>query len=218
LLRSTSRYVLLLAARQSGKSLTCALIALGTALTKPGALILVLSPSQRQSAEQVRTISSLHGKLKGAPALSADSVLKMAFANGSRIIALPGSEKTVRGYSAVDLVIIDEASRVDDALISATRPMLATSNGRLIALTTPAGKRGFFFDAWHGDGDFERIKISVDMVPRISEEFLAAELKELGPGIFSQEYGLTFVDNDESVFPHAVIAAAFTDLVRPLWM
>ena len=57
----------------------------------------------------------------------------------------------MRGYAAADLVIIDEAARVEDDLISAFRPMLATSNGRLIALTTPAGKRGWFFDAWHGD-------------------------------------------------------------------
>jgi hypothetical protein len=50
---------------------------------------------------------------------------KLELANGSRILSLPGSERTVRGYAAADLVVIDEATRVDDELISAVRPMLA---------------------------------------------------------------------------------------------
>ena len=81
------------------------------------------------------------------------SVLKAQMENGSRILALPGTEKTVRGYAQASLVVIDEAARVEDELIAAVRPMLAVSEGggRLIALTTPAGKRGWFFDAWTGD-------------------------------------------------------------------
>ena len=79
------------------------------------------------------------------------SVLKAELANGSRIVALPGNERTVRGYAAADLIIIDEANRVEDDLISAVRPMMATSQGRLIALTTPAGKRGWFYESWIGD-------------------------------------------------------------------
>ena len=125
----------------------------------------------------------------------ADSVLRAEFANGSRIIALPGTEKSVRGDAAADLVIIDEAARVEDDLISAVRPMLETGNGRLIARTTPAGKRGWFFDAWHGDGDWHPVKVSVDHCPRISKEFLADELKELGAQRYSEQDGLEFRDN-----------------------
>ena len=217
LLRSTALRLLLLCARQTGKTTTTGIIALGTALYKPASLTLILSPSQRQSAEMHRTVMAMHARLKGAPELKADSVLRAEFANGSRIIALPGTEKTVRGYAAADLAIIDEAARVEDDLIAAVRPMLATSNGRLIALTTPAGKRGWFFDAWHGDGDWHRVKVSVDHCPRISKEFLADELKELGAQRYSEEYGLEFRDNDEAVFPLAVIQAAFTSEVTPLW-
>ena len=72
------------------------------------------------------------------------SILRAEFANGSRILALPGTEKTVSGYAAADLVVIDEAARVEDDLLAAIRPMLATSNGRLIALTTPAEKGAGF--------------------------------------------------------------------------
>jgi hypothetical protein len=217
LLRSTAPRMLLLCSRQSGKSTTTGIIALATALHRPASLTLILSPSQRQSAEMQRTVMAMHSRIEGAPALRADSVLRAEFANGSRILALPGSEKTVRGYAGVDLAIIDEAARVEDDLIAAVRPMLATSNGRLIALSTPAGKRGWFYEAWHGDGDWHRVKVTADQCPRISKEFLADELKELGAQRFSEEYGLEFRDNDEAVFPLAVIAAAFTSEVSPLW-
>lgn len=217
LLRSTAPRVLELAARQVGKTTTTGLIALHTALYKPSSLTLILSPSLRQSAEFQRSLMGLHRGLPGAPALKADSVLRAEFENGSRIVALPGSEKTTRGYAGVDLAIIDEAARVDDELIVAVRPMLATSNGRLIALTTPAGKRGFFFDAWHGTGNWHRVRVTPDMCPRISKEFLAEELEELGPARYAEEYGLEFRDSDEAMFPIGVIQAAFTKEVEPLW-
>lgn len=217
LLRSDAKRMLLLCARQTGKTTTTSLIALHTAIFKPRSLTLILSPSQRQSAEMQRTTMGNHARLRGAPSLEAESVLRATFSNGSRIIALPGTEKTVRGFAAADLVILDEASRVDDDLIAAVRPMLATSNGRLIALTTPAGKRGWFYEAWTGEGDWHRVRVSAAECPRISAEFLADELKELGPQRYSEEYELEFRDDDEAVFPVGVIQAAFSQEVEPLW-
>lgn len=217
LLRSDAARMLLLCARQTGKTTTTSLIALNTAIYKPRSLSLILSPSQRQSAEMQRTVMAMHRNLKGAPSLRSESVMKSELANGSRIIALPGNEATVRGFAGVDLAIIDEAARVDDDLLAAVRPMLATSNGRLIALTTPAGKRGWFYEAWHGEGNWHRVKVAADQCPRITPEFLAEELKELGPQRYSEEYELQFRDSDEAVFPVGVIQNAFTSEVTPLW-
>lgn len=146
------------------------------------------------------------------------SVLKAELANGSRIVALPGNERTVRGYAAADLIIIDEANRVEDDLISAVRPMMATSQGRLIALTTPAGKRGWFYESWIGDDSWHRVRVFAHECPRISKQFLDEELRELGAQRFSEEYGLQFLDADEAVFPSAIIDAAFTPEVVPLWI
>jgi phage FluMu gp28-like protein len=185
----------------------------------PGALVVVVSPSQRQSAEMLRTIKGLLAKLDGAPD-SSDSVLKIELANGSRILALPGTEKTIRGLAGAALVIIDEAARVEDELLAAVRPMLATNaNGRLIALTTPAGKRGFFYEAWHGAPEaWHRVKVGAEDCPRISKAFLAEELRELGPTRYSEEYGLQFVDSLTSAFPTTIIDRAFTSEIRPLWI
>lgn len=209
---------LLLCSRQSGKSTITALLALWTAIYESPALVLLLSPSQRQSGELFRTVIGFHSKLDGAPRLTSESTLRAEFANGSRVIALPGTEKTVRGYAAADLVVLDESARVADELLAAVRPMMATkSNGRLIALTTPAGKRGWFYDAWTKGEDWNRVKVAASDCPRISKEFLAEELRELGPTRFSEEYELVFRDDDEAVFPVAVIERAFTAEVQPLW-
>jgi hypothetical protein len=60
--------------------------------------------------------------------------------------ALPGTEKTIRGFSGAALLIVDEAARVDDALYYAVKPMLAVSGGSLLMLSTPYGRRGGFFE------------------------------------------------------------------------
>jgi len=195
-------------------------MALWTAIFEAPSLVVLFSPSQRQSAELFRTVMQFHAKLQGAPKLSAESVLKAEMENGSRILALPGTEKTVRGYAKADLVVIDEAARVEDELIAAVRPMMATTEGggRLIALTTPAGKRGWFFEAWTGTQDWHRVRVTAEDCPRISKEFLAEELRELGAQRFSEEYGLAFLDPDEAVFPTAIIDRAFSNKgVLPLW-
>jgi hypothetical protein len=219
LLRTRPSRSLLLCARQTGKSTTTALTGLWTAIYEAPALVVIVSPSQRQSAEMFRTLMLYHGKLEGAPGLVGESVLKAEFVNGSRILALPGSEKTTRGLANVSVAIIDEAAAVEDELLAAIRPMMAVSKGggRLIALSTPRGRRGWFHEAWFGTGDWTRVRVPATACPRISKEFLAGELKELGALRYSEEFELEFVDNDEQVFPGAIIAAAFTDQVRPLW-
>jgi hypothetical protein len=217
LLRKSPRRALLNCCRQGGKTEAASQSTLHTALMTSSALCIVVSPSQRQSAEFFRRCMASYRMLKGVPGLRAESVLRAEFENDSRIIALPGSEATVRGYAAADLVVIDEAARVEDELLAAVRPMLATSNGRLIALSTPAGKRGWFYEAWIGDDSWHRVRVPASECPRISKEFLAEELRELGQQRFSEEYELAFVDANEAVFGSAIIEAAFSQEVSPLW-
>ena len=194
--------------------------ALHTAIYEAPALVLLVSPSQRQSGELFRAVMSFHENLNGAPALTAESALRAQPSNGSRILALPGTEKTIRGYAAAKLVVVDEAARCEETLLAAVRPMLAVTKGggRLIALSTPAGKRGWFYEAWVGTDDWHRTQVPASECPRISKEFLDEELRELGAQRFSEEYGLEFLDPDEAVFPEAIINAAFTPEVVPLWM
>ena len=139
LLRERPRRCLMLCARQTGKTEVAIHLGLWTALFEPPALVLIVSPSQRQSQEVFRRLMIAHGKLKGVPELVQESALRAQFGNGSRVLALPGSEKTTRGYAGANIVVLDEAARVPDELVTALRPTMAVVDGSLIALSTPAG-------------------------------------------------------------------------------
>jgi hypothetical protein len=151
------------------------------------------------------------------PAKTRDSKLQLHLDNGSRIIGLPASEGKVRVYSSVALLLIDEASRVSDALYSAMRPMLAVSRGRLLALSTPCGKRGWFHEAWSGPGDWQRVKITAEQCPRIAPDFLAEERRELGERCYRQEYLCSFEDAVGAVFAYDDIRAAFDNDLEPMF-
>ena len=179
--------------------------------------MVIVSPSQRQSAELFRSVMRFRELLDPAPELVAESVLRAEFKNGSRIIALPGSQKTVRGLAAVKLAILDEAAQCDDEIAAAIRPMLATVDGSLAMLSTPFGRTGMFFESWHSDQDWTRYRVSADECPRLSKEFLDGELKALGPLAFSEEYQLEFRDNALAVFSGHLIERAFSQEVRALW-
>src|SRR5215208_1969450 len=127
LLGSSSERVLLNCSRQSGKSTMSAVIALHRALYHPGSLILCLAPALRQSQELFGKVAGFYRDLGRPVPADAEQRLGLELANGSRIAALPGSEKTIRGFSGVGLLLVDEASRVDDGLYHAVRPMLAVS-------------------------------------------------------------------------------------------
>jgi hypothetical protein len=216
-LRSNSPRLLLLASRQAGKSSVAAALALQTALLRPRSPVLLLSPSLRQSGELYRKIVDLFGALGRPMGVTAESALRLELANGSRVVSLPGDEKNIRGFSGVALLIIDEAARVADSLYYAVRPMLAVSRGRLVALSTPFGKRGWYHDEWHSEGVWERVKITAEQCPRISAAFLAEERRALGERWFRQEFLCSFEDTIDAVFSWADIQAAMSDEVKPLF-
>jgi hypothetical protein len=216
-LGSSYTQTLLLCSRQAGKSTVAAALAVREALLQRRALVLVLSPSLRQSGELFRKILDHFNALDRPVSVKAESALRIEFANGSRVVSLPGDEGTIRGFSGVTLLIIDEAARVMDDLYCAVRPMLAVSQGKLIALSTPFGQRGWFYDAWQSLEQWQRIRVTADECPRISQAFLEEERRALGERWFRQEYMCSFEDSIDAVFLAADIEAAFSNNVQPLF-
>ena len=217
LLRSTSSRVLLNCSRQSGKSTMSGVMALHRALYFPRSLVLCLAPSERQSKELFAKVSDSYRRLRGTPAPASDRKLGMQLPNGSRIEALPGSEKTVRGFSGTSLLIVDEAARVDDELYYAVRPMLAVSGGALMMLTTPYGKRGVFYEEWTSGREWDRYEVPARECPRITREFLEEERAALPPWVFRQEYECSFEETEDQIFTHEMVQAAVTPEVKPLF-
>lgn len=217
-LRSRARQAAWLCSRQSGKSVCAAALAAHEAIYRPGSLTLVVAPTERQSAELVRKVRDVLAAVRSSVRETAESVTRVELANGSRVVGLPGSERTVRGFSAVDLLVLDEAARIEDALYHAVRPMLAVSGGRLIALTSAWGRRGWLYEVWtNGGQDWERELVPATMCPRIAPDFLEEERRSLPRWVFESEYMCRFAEAAGAVFREEDLQAAFDPNLKPLF-
>jgi hypothetical protein len=215
---STSKRDLLNCSRQAGKSTAAALLALHEALFVPDSVTVLVSPSQRQSSELFRKVVEFRNLLPAEPDLLEDNRLSMHVRGGGRVLSLPGSEATIRGISAVTLLVEDEAARVDDNLYRSVRPMLAVRNGRLVLMSTPFGKRGHFYQEWSDGGDgWTRVRVPATEVDRISPEFLEEERASLGDWWYRQEYLCDFVEAEDAFFRDLDVVDAITPEVRPLF-
>lgn len=223
LLRCTDRQILVNCSRQVGKSTTTATLAAHDALYHPGSPILLLSPTLRQSGQLFQKVKWVLKRLgeQYAPIVT-DNALSVILANGSAIHSLPGKGGTVRGFSGVRRVIVDEAAFVADDLFPAVSPMLAVSGGRMVLLSTPFGKRGFFYERWAESeraeragerADWKRFAVTAAECPRIPAEFLASERRALG-ALYDQEYNCQFLDVIMAAFRGEDIDAALTDDVE----
>ena len=192
--------------RQWGKSTVIAVKAVHHAFTQPDRLVVVCSPSLRQSREFCRKVLLFLGKL---------GITSLELPNGSRIVGLPANENTIRGFSAATMLLIDEAARVSDGLYAAAKPMLATTNGEMWLLSTPHGSRGFFHREWMDAlSDWERVCVTAEQCTRIFPAFLKEEKRSLGEFRFRQEYCCEFLEEGRAVFPAAWVDSAFAPWSR----
>lgn len=209
---------LLLCSRQAGKSTTVAVLALHEALYLEHSLVLLLSPCLRQSQELFRKVVSLYQDLPHPVPVKRLSALRLELKNHSRIISLPGKEENLRGFSKVKLLIIDEAARVPDELYYSVKPMLAVSRGRLVALSTPWGQRGWFYDCYISGGPgWQRYKITASDCPRIAPQFLAEERQSMPETWYRSEYLCEFTDPVDQLFSYDLIQEALTGEVKALF-
>jgi hypothetical protein len=113
------------------------------------------------------------------------------------------------------MIVVDEAAQCTDDIMPALLPMLGTSGGRLLMLSTPFGRRGFFFEAWAGgDPAWERHRSVAAECPRIPAAFVEEQRRLLGRRMFEQEMCCEFVEVEGQLFPQDAIDRAFTDTDR----
>jgi hypothetical protein len=211
------RRALLLCSRRSGKTTVAAVKALQAAMfatpEKP-ATILLLAPAGKQSVEMLDTIFRLFRKLGRPVPRETDRRAILDFENGSRIMPLSANEDTVLGFTPT-LIILDEAARIPDILFESIRPMMALGQCQMIALSTPFGKRGWFWRAWFDERqEWKRIRITASDCPRISKEFLEDERRGArSESWFLQEYHCSFESVEGLVYPG--FSACVSDLPNP---
>jgi len=217
LLRSQATRLLLLCSRQLGKSTAVACVALNEAYLNDDATVLLVSRSERQAELLFRKVSRFHKAVNLVQATK-ELALSLELTNGSEVVALPGDADTIRGFSAPRLIIIDEASRVRDDVLAAVLPMLIANKGRLLALSTPCGMLGWFYEKWSSaDPAWQRINAKASESPRISAEALAEQLASLGSRLYAQEFDNQFLESTGQCFATDVILAAFDCDDEPLF-
>lgn len=201
-LHRRARRELLCWSRQSGKSQAVAARALFEALHRAPAFVVVSSFAERQSGELLLKIRDLLRPLEDRFPLVSDAALSLRFANGSRILALPGRPASPRSLSDVDLVVLDEAAWTSDELFHAIVPVLAASDGDLVALSSAPEEEGlgWYWREWTNEGrisfaeapttaadEWHRTLVTALDVPHLSRRVLD-EQRRRRPRVFDREF------------------------------
>jgi hypothetical protein len=206
-LRET-RPAVLLKGRQVGASLAAAALAVHTAIYYAETNVVIVSPSLKQSTEI--TARARTGLRKLSARLTQDSTSTLRLANGSRVLSLPGTARSVRGWTA-KLLILDEAAFISAETFTAARALVATG-GRLVVQSTPALADGDFHELVTADDpELARFTVPSDSVPTISAAFLEAERRAMSPDAFAAEYECRFGSAGASLFSLDRINALFEE-------
>jgi hypothetical protein len=159
--------IVVLTARQVGKTTAAACGMAHSAVFMPGSLSVVACPTQNQSAEALRKVRDM--VLKAGAELTTDNVFKLELGNGSRVLALPGTEDSIRGLTVDAWIVADEAARLDPSIMAALHPMRTQRpNARFAMLSTAWTRTDPFWSAWASDDpSWTHIKATIDVEPNL---------------------------------------------------
>ncbi len=203
--------LLLNCCRQSGKSLVACAAASQLAALNDNSTIIFVSPSQRQSQENIKRCYDLIVGAGYEGEVLKPKQLELDFKNRSRIIALPSNSSGVRGFSNVRGLILEECAFFgDDSIFEAVFPFVATQpQAVVLALSTPNGINNWFYRQWSEVEHWEKIEIPASLCSRIPPEFLQQQRAELGERKFSQEYECKFISGESVYIPEDILRRAF---------
>jgi phage FluMu gp28-like protein len=213
LLRSQSKRIVACWARQTGKTTAIAIKVIHFAFTNAKTTTLIVSRGLRQSMIMFGVIEHLvvtHRVLQRSVVKSTRTLIQLR--NGSQIIALPCGPDgaSLRGYTA-DLVVMDEASFMpEDVILSVIFPMLATTNGTAIMLSTPWGRDHVFYRSFKNPNYWSQ-HVRAEECPRISKEFLEEQRRDIGELRYKMEYEAEFVENENCFFKQDLIRECIED-------
>ena len=181
--------IVVLTARQVGKTTAAACGMAHSAILMPGSLSVIACPTQSQSAEALRKVRDM--VLKAGAELTADNVYKLELANGSRVLALPDTEDSIRGLTVDAWIVADEAARLKPSIMAALHPMRTQRpNARFAMLSTAWSRTDPFWSVWSSDDpSWTHIKATVDVAPNlIAPDVLDRARHQLSEDDFKREY------------------------------
>lgn len=197
--------------RQSGKTSVLAARAVEE-LHVPESLTLCVAPAERQAKIIAREIG--RQLQRTSLVITRPTQTELEIANGARVIALPSTSDTIRGFPAVSCLIIDECAFLQgegggEDLISSVLPML-TEDGQVFFSSTPAGKNNYFarlfLDAKPGDG-IHRIVVRGTDISRLADK-VERMRRTLSATKFRQEILVEMLADGQAYFDLSIIEQA----------
>lgn len=218
--------------RQIGKSEICSIDAGEYAVKNKNKVVLMIAPTERQAfslfEKTLYYLAANHKALikkgKERPTKS-----KINLKNGTRIWCLPtGLSGLGIRFLTVHRLYVDECSRVPEEVFTAITPMLLTTGGDTIYLSTPAGKDGTFAETFinkdNAYNSFTRFSASSEEVITKREicdtwsehqrdkglQHLERERSRMSVLQYAQEYTGELIDELRQFFPTDLIKSCLT--------
>jgi len=205
LLTDKSNRIIACMGRQTGKTTTIAAKAIHYAYTNPNTTTLIITPSLRQSMimfDKILTLTHQNPLLTKSITRKTRTIIQLT--NNSQIIALPCSEHLLRGYTA-NLTICDEAAFIPEQIITEIIfPMLSTTKGTAIFLSTPWGQNHFFHKAYTNP-QYSTHKTKSNENPLIPQQFLQEMQQNMTKEAYKREYEAEFTEDTNTYFPQDLI-------------
>jgi hypothetical protein len=217
-LTTTAQRLVLLWARQSGKTTATACRAAHLAQSRPGSTAVICAGRQEQAKHLLKACRRFSGR--GSSASGTMTELTIRYRNQSEIVVIPASD-TARGLTA-ELLICEESAVIPDEVYDGVlSPMVAASHGPIIALGTPGSETGWFYSVctgphWDPDRPTSWLvsRRTWEDCPRL-DAWVVAELRERQPNAYRREYLCEFAGADNAVFLPEIIAEAVDATVLP---
>ena len=222
--------------RQVGKSVVCGIDAGRYAIDNPKKVILMIAPTERQAyALFEKTLDYIYRNAKKMikKGRHRPTKSKISLSNGTIIWCLPtGLTGLGIRFLTVHRLYADEASRIPEPVWDAVTPMMLTTGGDTILLSTPFGTDGFFYDvlinkknAFSNYTRFRTDSLKVMKERKICEtwttfqrekaiERLEAEKARMTALAYAQEYMGQPLNDLKQVFPDELLREICT-LKRP---
>jgi len=202
-----NRFNIVLACRQSGKSISSVAYLLWYAIFQPEKTIAVLANKGATSREMLGRITLMLENLPfflqpGCKTLNKGSI---EFSNNSRIIAAATSGSSIRGMS-VNLLYLDEFAFVERAaeFYTSTYPVVTAGRDTKVIITSTANGIGnMYHKLWQGavqkTNTFKPFRVDWWDVPGRDEKWKEETISNTSQLQFDQEYGNTFFGKGDTL-------------------
>jgi len=202
-----NRFSIILACRQSGKSISACAYLLWYALFHPEKTIAILANKGATAREMLSRITLMLENIPfflqpGSKALNKGS---LEFSNNSRILAAATSGSSIRGMS-VNLLYLDEFAFVERAseFYTSTYPVVSAGTGTKVIVTSTANGIGNqFHKIWEGSvqgiNEFRNFRVDWWDVPGRNEEWKTQTISNTSQLQFDQEFGNTFFGTGDTL-------------------